>query len=177
MGYRILITTSRRPSPRTRSLVKDLAALFPGSYRVTRGHMTLGELALEARSIGVERVLIIGERRGNPSILRFYEPRGSNLVNIVTLIVKGVKLSREAGTRPPRGAHGIAIMYDDSEEAMEVAEALMRGLKARLKPSRSDVIVMLEGRSGEVLTQFQFRGRRVGPVLRLSRPMRMIKDV
>ncbi len=177
MEYRILITTSRRPSPRTRSLVKDLAALFPGSYRLTRGHMTLEELALEARSIGADRVLIVGERRGNPSILRFYEPRGRSLVNIVTILVKGVKLSREAGTGTPAGPRGVAIIYDDSGEAMEMAEALMRGLKARLRPGRDDVVITLEGRGGEVLARFRYRDRLVGPTLRLARPVRMIKNV
>ncbi|MCE4602472.1 MAG: hypothetical protein F7C08_03395 [Desulfurococcales archaeon] len=173
----IIITTSRRPSPRTRSLVKDLAGVIPGATRLTRGHLTYQELSIEAATLGADRVVVVGEKRGNPSIMRIYEPippKGLN--NIVTLIIKGVKLAREAGVPSRARARFLRVEHDGSEDSMEVAEALVRGLHARLTPVEPSVVARLESRGyREVLLTFTSNGLSVGPVLRIGIPWRMIK--
>jgi len=177
MLARILVTTSRRPSRRTRSFVKDLASVIPGGVRLTRGHLSYKELAVEAVTMNADRIIIIGERRGNPSILRIYKPLGvSGLKNIVTLIIRGVKLSREAGHSSVRVDAGrLIVNYDDTLEAQQVAEAFIQGLHARLKPSEGSVIVNIRGIGGGVKVWFTFRDRNIGPLMRISLPMRMIK--
>ncbi len=176
---RIIITTSRRPSPRTRSLVKDLVGVIPGAVRLTRGHLTYQELSIEATTLGADRVVIVGEKRGNPSIMRIYEPEPpEGLNNIVTLIIKGVKLAREAGVPNRAKARILRVEHDGGEDAMEVAEALVRGLHAKLTPTRGpSVVAKLESRGDkEVLLTFTSNGSQVGPTLRIGIPWRMIKQ-
>ena len=174
----IIITTSRRPSPRTRSLVKDLVGIIPGALSLTRGHLTYQELSIEAATLGADRVVILGEKRGNPSIIRIYRPSPPNdLENIVTIIIKGVKLSREAGTPSKVEARSLTANPDDGEASMQIAEALVRGLHARLRADSSSVIANLRTVDDrESMLSFTYRNVQVGPVLRLGIPLRMIKD-
>lgn len=176
---RVLVTTTRRPSPRTRSLVRDLVSVIPGAIRLTRGHMNTEELAFEAASRGVERVLIIGTRRGNPSIARFYRPAPPKLEHIGTLIIRGVTLGREARTTfsPPRGFqdYQVLVRADDAEPlTSHVAEILMRGLKARVEVpgARVDraVVIGVGARGDYSEVRFFYGGRRIGPVLRVTLP-------
>ncbi len=179
-----LVTTSRAPSPRTRSFVKDLTAILPGATRVNRGHMTLGDLAVSALARGLDRVVVVGERRGNPSIVRVYEParhyRGapSPLRNIVTLILAGVTLSREAGRPQPSGASRLIVRDPGDPWLDDFVEAWLRGFHAALEPggaSRRDVVVVLRRVGGLAVAEFEQAGSPVGPRLRLRRPQRMLK--
>jgi len=96
----LLLTTSHRPSPRTRTFLKELISVLPGSYKINRGHKTLLDLAIEAKKQGLNYVAIISDRRGNPGSITLYEVVEKELLRpslnkISTLILKGVKLSRE----------------------------------------------------------------------------------
>jgi U3 small nucleolar ribonucleoprotein protein IMP4 len=185
-GPLILVTTSRAPSPRTRSLVKDLLLVLPRSERLTRGHLTLDELAALARSRGARRVVIVGERRGNPSIIRVYTPteppEPPRLVNIVTFKVAGVSLSRERGAVGSLRPRLLIVEPDEASE--DVADAFVIGLLARLPRgphgrggARGVVLAKLNSMdTGEVIADFRLLdGRPVGPRLRLVRPERMVK--
>ncbi|GEM_PF-1736367 len=61
-----LVTTSRKPSPRTRSFSRDLARAIGARY-MTRGKANLQEVfSLD------DRVVIVKERHGNPSLIEVY---------------------------------------------------------------------------------------------------------
>ena len=174
----LIVTTSRRPSPRTRSLVKDLVGVIPGAVRLTRGHMSMEELAREALIRGLNRVVVIGERRGNPSIIRVYavKSEGLGLDNIVSFIVKGVTLSREAGSGYPGVKSVLVVESDGSSISDEFAEAFIIGFKARLSGPRDSVIARIKAVGAkEVTVRFLWRGTRVGPRLKLSKPRAMMK--
>jgi|Deesub1362A_J573_1020465.scaffolds.fasta_scaffold00115_74 rRNA maturation protein Rpf1 len=81
----ILITTSRKPSNRTRSFCKDLQKAIPGSVYKTRGKARLQDLLHQ------ERTVYVTESKGNPRTIEIYE-KGKRLLHIV---ITGVKLSRE----------------------------------------------------------------------------------
>jgi len=180
-GRGVVFTTSRAPSPRTRSLVKELALIIPGGTRLTRGHLTMDEIAAIARTRGADRVTIIGESRGNPSIIRVYKvtspPSPPSLVNIVTMIVRGVSLARERGVwRPPRPD---TLYVEVGESGEEYAEALIRAWHARLLKgdARYRVKAVVEASGEDAIIDFRDpQGRPVGPRLRVSKPRRMIKD-
>lgn len=180
---RLIVTTSRAPSPRTRSFIKDLVAVIPGAERLNRGHLTLEELAITAKAKGADRVVIVGERRGNPSIIRVYEPTlgsASPLRNIVTFIVTGVSLSRELG-RPRPGKVARLLVADPGDESLdEYVEAVIRAFGAQLlvegrRPGPGSVVAKL-ARSGDIVVlEFEHSGRPVGPRLKLRSPSKMIK--
>ena len=183
-GPRVIVTTSRAPSPRTRSFVKDLVSVTPGSVKVNRGHLTLEELAVLAMERGADRVVIVGERRGNPSIIRIYAPRGRppKLVNIVTFIVKGVSLSREAGRPQPSNPQNLYV--DPRHESVyDFSDAFIKAFHARLligsrKPGGRDVVARispLDPDSGTALVEYEQGGRPVGPRIKVARPLRMVK--
>ena len=182
-GYRVLVTTSRRPSPRIRSFVKDLVAVVPGAFRFTRGHYSMEELAREAYLKGADRIVVVGERRGNPGIIRAYafKPEDLRPHNIVTFIVKGVTLSREAHTPPPpRGAVRELVANPlTGGVAEEFADAMVTAFHARLKPRvrRGYVEARIKGLDPRtVLVEFYLLGeKRVGPRIKLGKPREMVK--
>ncbi|NMC59461.1 MAG: hypothetical protein GYA51_08790 [Candidatus Methanofastidiosa archaeon] len=67
----MLISTSRRPSTRTRSFVKELLGVIPLSFQVTRGKKSIEELKDIAVLKGCRRLMIIESKDGNPSTLSF----------------------------------------------------------------------------------------------------------
>ncbi|KYC52600.1 MAG: putative Brix domain-containing ribosomal biogenesis protein [Candidatus Methanofastidiosum methylothiophilum] len=67
----MLISTSRRPSNRTRSFVKELLGVIPLSFQVSRGKKSVEELKDIAILKGCRRLMIIESKDGNPSALSF----------------------------------------------------------------------------------------------------------
>ncbi len=184
-GKGILVTTSRRPSPRIRSFVKDLVAVIPGAIRFTRGHYSMEELAREAYTLGADRIVVVGERRGNPGIIRVYayDPGELRPYNIVTFIVKGVTLSREAHTPPPpkRAVRELVANPLTEGVAEEFADAMVTAFHARLKAKaeRGFIEARIQGIDPRtVRVEFYFNGeKRVGPRLKLGKPREMIKSL
>ncbi len=60
----MIITTARKPSPKTRSFCKHLG-LFTGWEYVNRGKASLSEFAYEP-------FLLVGEYKGNPGSFKFF---------------------------------------------------------------------------------------------------------
>ena len=177
----ILITTSRRPSPRVRSFVKDLVLVIPGAVRLTRGHLSMRDLAVEAQLVGADRVVVVGEKRGNPGIIRVYKVSGDSLVNIVSFIVKGVALSRETGAGQPSKGTPLRLVVDTdgSSVADEFADAFVVAFHARVfeDPRPGDVLARITGLDERtVRVEFYQSDRRVGPRLKLGKPAVMVKE-
>ena len=177
----ILITTSRRPSPRVRSFVKDLVLVIPGAVRLTRGHLSMRDLAVEAQLVGADRVVVVGEKRGNPGIIRVYKVSGDSLVNIASFIVKGVALSRETGAGQPSKGTPLRLVVDTdgSPVADEFADAFVVAFHARVfeDPRPGDVLARITGLDERtVRVEFYQSDRRVGPRLKLGKPAVMVKE-
>jgi len=135
------------------------------------------ELARDAILLGASRVAVIGERRGNPSIIRFYKPRTSplGLDNIATILIKGVTLAREAGNKyPPASVKSISVYPDPGDITEEIAEALLIALNARIG-DKGDVVIRLEYRGSEALLYFTYKDEMVGPKLRVTKPRNPLK--
>ena len=74
----MLITSSRKPSIKTRTLCKELASFFQ-CESINRGKMGMKEtLSLVADG----PLLIVGEYHGNPGSLIFYAQDGRELLSI-----------------------------------------------------------------------------------------------
>jgi len=93
---KFLLTTSRKPSQRTRSFTRDLVRVIPWSFHFTRGTCSLSDLADELSSLGINRMLIVHEKKGNPSLIKFYKLDNNELdERDYRLRMKGITLSRE----------------------------------------------------------------------------------
>lgn len=175
----IIVTTSRRPGKRLRSFVKDLASVLPRAERVTRGHLTMQELAVLALNRGVNRVVVVAERRGNPGIIRVYEPKPAppRLENIVSFIVKGVSLSREKQVLQPKRVDTLAVKPLDDGLSVEIGDAMLLAFNARLLcRGRYCVEALLEEKKAGIVTaRFAMDNREVGPTIKLAKPALMVK--
>lgn len=74
----MLITSSRKPSAKTRTLCKYLSRFIGASY-VNRGKMGMQELLELA---GAEPLILVGEYHGNPGELSFYGKAGNLLFSL-----------------------------------------------------------------------------------------------
>ena len=78
----MLISTSRKPSQKTRKFCKNLAHAT-GSTSVNRGKMNMRELLLKALEVDEFNLAIVNEIKGNPSRISFYSNRGELLLTIL----------------------------------------------------------------------------------------------
>jgi len=132
---RLLVTTSREPSRRARSFVKDLVLAVPHAVKVNRGKATYSDLAVRATSLGAYGVLVVLERRGNPSALLYAEPEGLRLRKLFLLKVSGVSLLREIpGSQSPHGLRELVLVPRTVPEGLPelVSGYLAESLKPRL---------------------------------------------
>lgn len=92
----ILITTSRHPSARTRSLCNDLAIMIPNSTRINRGKMNNEELLALASAKGARTIVAIDSHMGNPSGITFTSiQREHHIGASLKFRIAGVRLQRE----------------------------------------------------------------------------------
>ncbi len=150
----ILITTSRKPGRRTRSFCKDLQRALPGSKYVNRGKGSVWDIVERALSQGFFRVLIVGETKGNPSIIRSIEvgrePRWG-----IQVYISGVKLCREIGCSENTGDF-VVVRGDMFEEPLR---------KVFEYPVQEGEPVILEERG--TVARFLYGDETVGPVFRV----------
>jgi len=86
----MLISTSRKPSQKTRKFCKNLAHAT-GSTNVNRGKSNMRELLLKALELDEHNLAIVNEIKGNPSRVTFYSNKGE----ILLIILIGVTTSNE----------------------------------------------------------------------------------
>jgi U3 small nucleolar ribonucleoprotein protein IMP4 len=93
---KFVLTTSRKPSQRTRSFIRDLVRVIPWSFHFTRGSCSLNDLANELAVLGINRLLIVHEKKGNPSLVKFFKLDDGKLIERdYRLRIKGISLARE----------------------------------------------------------------------------------
>ena len=78
----MLISTSRKPSQKTRKFCKNLARTT-GSTSVNRGKMNMRELLLKALEVDEYNLAIVNEIKGNPSRISFYSNQGDLLLTVL----------------------------------------------------------------------------------------------
>lgn len=91
------ITTSRKPGLRVRAFVKDIAFLFEAEY-ITRGKNSISDLIADARYRGVDKIIIITEKNGNPYQLLIMSVDEKNWEWDETYFVKILKAKSEVNS-------------------------------------------------------------------------------
>ena len=93
--------------------------------------MSLQEVLLHAKSIGAQRVIIVGRGlRGNPGRIEIIERMEPPLVSMI-IKLRGVKLARELGVRP-QPPHKLSIVVQQPSEVLEFAHELAVALNLPL---------------------------------------------
>ena len=78
----MLISTSRKPSQKTRKFCKNFAHATD-STSVNRGKMNMRELLLKALAEDEVNLAIVNEIKGNPSKITFYSNKGDELLTVL----------------------------------------------------------------------------------------------
>jgi U3 small nucleolar ribonucleoprotein protein IMP4 len=92
----MLISTSRKPSQKTRKFCKNFARVT-GSTSVNRGKMNMRELLLKALEVDEYNLAIVNEIKGNPSRISFFSNKGELLLTILV----GVTVENEKTNMAP----------------------------------------------------------------------------
>lgn len=92
----MLISTSRKPSQKTRKFCKNLAHATD-SISVNRGKMNMRELLLKTIEVDEYNLAVVNEIKGNPSRISFYSNKGELLLTILI----GVTLAKEKSDIAP----------------------------------------------------------------------------
>lgn len=134
MTTQLIITSSREPTPPTRTMMQDLHATIPNSLRINRGKLGAKGLADVANSLKSNYVLIIESWGGGVGSLKFYSTEEGKLTPIQpTLYVSGYRLRRDYGRiKSRRRPSKIAILQPQKPELRKLAEALSRVFNADL---------------------------------------------
>ncbi|MGC9111968.1 hypothetical protein [Acidilobus sp.] len=169
--FTTLLTSSRRPSRRTRTLIKDLESAIYGVVRFTRGHESLRDLNSIAIANGFKRVVIINEWRGNPGLMVIYSPSEENLVEIGRLKIVGVKLRRELGRRDAGQCREVVSSSKD-ETTIYITKLLADAfqLRAAERPDADYLEVSLDGDQVAIAPRKRKTNAIFGPLLRVVVP-------
>ena len=71
-GDKVLISTSRKPSQKTRTFCKNLSHAFGFDY-TNRGKSSLRDMLVKASQMNHDTLLLVYQIKGNPSKLTFYD--------------------------------------------------------------------------------------------------------
>jgi len=122
----LIITTSRNPSRRSRSFIKDLVAVVPTYIRVNRGKKTLDDLINIMYAYNSNGVLILYERKGNPSALVYYVNIGNKLQKKLLIKLSSIKLCREVkGFQKPIK---VKYLFIDSKDIRNIQSDIVNAL-------------------------------------------------
>lgn len=124
----ILLTTSLRPSQRTRTLCNDLAACCAAFSTFTRGKASLAYLFEYALSKNSSRLWMVHSRFGGPSLIECYE--AGDTTPLASFLIKRVQLFRELTARSPTSTRHrqLVLLPPDRDELHPLHECLRKAL-------------------------------------------------
>jgi len=64
---KILLTTSRNPTPKIRTFCNDITRVIPSIVRVNRGKMSMDEVAEKALEYGADQFVVVDRWQGGPA--------------------------------------------------------------------------------------------------------------
>ncbi len=177
----VLVTTSRNPSRRTRSFVKDLTSVVKDVIRINRGKKTFDDLLNIARIYESRGVVIVLERRGNPSALSYYVNNDGELVRVMVIKLASIKLLREVKeAQRPLNVCGLVLDEESIEGGVptDIVEAIKTVLDVRsntVADTLSDVVRLKFRYEGQHIT-LNFvcigSGKVCGPELKILKVIR-----
>jgi len=77
----MLITTSRKPSQKTRTFARSLERVFNAKY-INRGKMSLRDVLIKSNNLNFNRIIVISEMKGNPSRIEILSSSGNSLISL-----------------------------------------------------------------------------------------------
>ena len=159
MPAKILLTTSRNPTPRIRAFCHDLAEVIPHVMYENRGKMNNDGIAEKALEHDATRVIVIDRWQGGPGILRFFKVDESGLFPTPPVIhVEDMKLQRDLGALRVKPAPSIAAAtHDRFDDSARLSNALSGFFDISLLETKdmiktgSTILSVSSSKSGRIL--------------------------
>ncbi len=173
---KILLTTSRNPTPRIRTFCSELARMIPGIVRVNRGKMSADEVAEKALECEADRTVIVDRRHGGPGDIKLFKIGETGLVSTPPMIhVAGIRLQRDFGSSGGRPAGYVIAASDDQGESLKVADALSSFFNTPIKTMQraseqpTTYIYVSRDKAGRLVVTFMLdHGHEIGPRIVVS---------
>lgn len=175
---RILVTTSRNPTPRIRAFSNELGRMIFNAVRVNRGKMSVDEIAEKAVELQAENVIVVDRWQGGPGEIRMFTVAESGLIPVDPVIhVGGIRLQREfVNVARAKPAVSVSTAQPESGEVRRLAEAFSSFLSIPILSIKdaSDAgqcsIRVMSSRDGRVAVTFMAEPEHVevGPSIRIS---------
>ncbi|NHV60198.1 MAG: hypothetical protein HA492_02130 [Candidatus Verstraetearchaeota archaeon] len=138
INMHILVCTSLRPSPRTRTFCRDLAASSSTFQYIVRGKSNILSLMSYAHMSGTHRLWLVSSSHGNPKTITFYDVSKSPPAKIGYLVIKGVALRREIGNLYPKSTRmRPLILIPPEDNSLKDLYSLMKQALPSTTPSEA----------------------------------------
>lgn len=173
---KILLTTSRNPTPRVRTFCNELARMIPGIVYVNRGKMSADEVAEKALGYEADRVVIVERRHGGLGVVKLFKIGETGLVSTSPIVhIAGIKLQRDFGSLRARPAVCIVLASPDQGEPLKVADALSSFFNIPIKSTQraseqpATYIHLSKDKAGKLVITFMSEpDQEVGPRIVVS---------
>jgi rRNA maturation protein Rpf1 len=122
----ILLTTSRRPTRRIRTLCHDFVRSVPNIARINRGKLNLEGIAERAVELNANRIVVIDRWKAGPGKVKLFRIEQTGLVPVPPLMyVAGVRLRREFEAKTKQVRSLVVTMEPKNPtETVRIAEQL-----------------------------------------------------
>ncbi|MEM2897603.1 MAG: hypothetical protein QXG01_08600 [Candidatus Bathyarchaeia archaeon] len=95
-----MVTTSRRPTRRLLSFIKEFTSSLPNAINIQRGKLGINDLRKVAMEHEIDKIIVIHRWKGNPGKIELGEIENSKLKMVPPLMyLAGVKLRKEHGVK------------------------------------------------------------------------------
>lgn len=128
----ILLTTSRRPTPRIRTFCRELTRSIPNVVRINRGKLSLNGMAEKALEFEADRVVVVDRWMSALGKIKLFKIGLDGLMPVSpTMYVAGMKLKREFESTKNKLIQSLVITMspEESTEAAKIARSLSNFLK------------------------------------------------
>ena len=176
---KILLTTSRNPTPRIRTFCHDFTRVIPNAVYVNRGKMSNDEVAEKALECNADRVVVVDRHQGGPGVLRLFKVGESGLASTPPSIhVAVIKLQRDFGASGVKPASSINIaVHKEFDDLVRLGNALSDFLgisileTKEMMKSGSTILGISPDKSGKIAMTFVTEPNHfeVGPHILISR--------
>ena len=126
----ILLTTSRRPTERIRTLSRELAYCIPSVIRINRGKISKHGLAEKAIDLKADRVIIIDRLKDGSEKINLFEISSKGLTPVAPIIVLSkINLRREIKKGSKGKYSSIITMESNIPELDRLSKSLSKFLR------------------------------------------------
>lgn len=121
---KILLTTSRNPTPKIRTFCNDIARVVPNTVRVNRGKMSKNDLAEKALETNADRAVVVDRWERGIGKIEFFQVSSEGLTSVPpVLFIADVRLQREIAQTRLKPINSLAMIQPTSNSA-QLADAL-----------------------------------------------------